>query len=89
MTSTERLAAIDAAIDRALDALLTGTGAPPLDISYLQDPDGGQLTFRQPKDLTEHIRALRELREQVAQDAREETDSVTEHSAFVLARRRN
>lgn len=89
MTNTERLAAIDAAIDRALLALSTGSGVPPLDVSYLQDPDGGQLTFRNPTDPIEQIEALRKLRQAVVQDGVDEEAEVTEHTAFVLVRRRN
>lgn len=89
MTTTERITAIDAALDAAYAVLQSGTGRGPLDVQYIQDPDGGQITFRKPTEVLDYIDRLRAERARLVDEQGAETDGVTAAGPVVLVRRRS
>lgn len=88
MTIAERITAIDAALDAAYAVLQTGTGRGPLDVQYIQDPDGGQISFRKPTDVLDYIDRLRAERARLVDEQNAETDGVTAAGPVIIVRRR-
>lgn len=88
LTTAQRIDAIDAAIDAVLTALTNNDGVSPIDLQYIQDPDGGQLSFRSPKEAVEYVESLRNLRALLVDDQSAETAGVTAPAAFPIIRRR-
>jgi len=88
LTTAERIAAIDAALDAVYTALSTGDGIGPLDVQYMQDPDGGQVTFRSRSEALEYVKALRAERAELVEEQAAEADSANESGPIILVRRR-
>lgn len=91
LTTAQRIAAVDAAIDAWYTALAANDGQAPLDVSYLQDPDGGQITFRKPQESLDYLQRLKAERQDLAdrqtiEDAGGDPD--VEEGPIVIVRRR-
>jgi hypothetical protein len=91
LTTAQRIAAVDTAVDAWYTALAANDGQPPLDIGYFQDPDGGQVTFRKPAESLAYIAALEDRRQTLVDRLAIETaggDPDADEGPIVLVRRR-
>ncbi len=88
-TYAERITALETRRDAIIANLAAGTNIPPSDIAYMQDPDGGQVSFR---DVTDPYEELERLDALIAryQDLADAADAgITGVSPIVLIRRRS
>lgn len=89
LTTAQQIAAIEAARDAAYTALENGTGFGPLSVQYVQDPDGGQTTFRDPEAILAYIDRLESKKAALVDRQEAEDAGITGTAgAFVLVRRR-
>lgn len=84
-TAAERLAKCQTAIDAAMDAIAGGPGSPAY-IAYMQDPEGGQTSYRDPNKVLADLLAQEKVLLAAVED---EADDGISRTPIVLVRRRS